>query len=103
MTTMGVLVYSIDHPEISPFSMPERFRHEVAYFMDASPVPDRAACAAGEYWLDLAQAQIWFDDGAILLVSPLDSENQTEVELSEEQESWLEWVLAHRVNHIRLV
>ncbi|MES1213734.1 MAG: hypothetical protein ABUL64_04030 [Singulisphaera sp.] len=101
---MGVLVYAADRPELPPFSMPERFRHEVAYFIDVSgsaegrPVPQ-----AGEYWLDLAQAQSWYDEGAILLVSPLDSENRTEVEISEEQEDWLAWVLANRVSHIRLV
>jgi hypothetical protein len=32
----------------------------------------------------------------------LDSENQTEVELSEEQEAWMEWMLEHEVEHIRL-
>ncbi|HVU87475.1 MAG TPA: hypothetical protein VHD36_09135 [Pirellulales bacterium] len=99
---MPVLVHAIDHPELPPFVMPDRFRHEVAYFMDARTDPDRPGAAAGEYWLDLAQAQRWYDDGAIRLVSPLDSQNQTEVELSEEQESWLAWVLENRISHIRL-
>jgi hypothetical protein len=38
----------------------------------------------------------------LLLVSPLDSENQAEVELSEEQEAWLEWLVAHGIQHVRL-
>ena len=100
---MGVLVYAIDHPEVAPFAMPDRFRHEVAYFMDVRSDPARPSGAAGEYWLDLDQAQSWYDDGAFRLVSPLDSENQTEVELSEEQEDWLAWVVSNRVSHIRLV
>ncbi|HEY4311560.1 MAG TPA: hypothetical protein VGN12_19090 [Pirellulales bacterium] len=100
---MAVLVQSIDHPELAPFAMPERFRHEVAYFMDVSNTAGRPADPSGEYWLDLEQVQSWYDAGAILLVSPLDSENRTEVELSEEQENWLNWVLENRVTHVRLV
>jgi len=36
------------------------------------------------------------------LVSPLDSASRTEVELSEEQEAWLEWMTSHQVQHIRI-
>jgi hypothetical protein len=98
---MAVLVYAADRPDLPPFPMPDRFRHEVAYFMDVSREPGRTL--RGEYRIDPAQAQAWLDEGAILLVSPLDSENRTEVELSEEQESWLEWMLANQVSRIRLV
>ena len=99
---MGVLVYAIDRPELAPFAMPEHFRHEVAYFMDVRSDPARPAGPTGEYWLDLAQTQAWYDDGTFRLVSPLDSENQTEIELSEEQENWLAWVVGNRISHIRL-
>ncbi len=99
---MTVLVFALDHPEIAPHPMPDRFRHEVAYFMYVRSEAAHPPCQPGEYWVDLKQAQEWYDDGAIQLVSPLDSENRTEVELSEEQEGWLEWLLAHGVAHIRL-
>jgi hypothetical protein len=100
--SMGVLVYAVDRPELPPFPMPDRFRHEVAYFMDFPADQGRGQPPAGEYRIDLGQAQAWYDQGAILLVSPLDSENRTEVELSEEQENWLEWLLANQVSRIRL-
>jgi hypothetical protein len=58
--------------------------------------------AAGEYWVSLAAARTWLDEGTFRLVSPLDSENQTEVELSEEQEAWLEWMVQHDVERVRL-
>ena len=38
-----------------------------------------------------------------MLVSPLDTENMTEVELSEEQEVLLGWLDKHQVQHIRVV
>lgn len=99
---MTVLVYPVDQPEIPPHTMPDRFRHEVAYFMDVRTDAGHPPTVPGEYWIDLTQAQEWYDDGAIQLVSPLDSENRTDVELSEEQEGWLEWLLAHGIAHIRL-
>lgn len=100
---MGVLVHAIDRSELAPFGMSDRFRHEIAYFIAIPEETGHPPTAAGEYWIDLAQAREWYDDGAILLVSPLDSQNRTEVELSEEQESWLEWLLANQVSHVRLV
>lgn len=55
-----------------------------------------------EYWVSLPRVHGWLDDGAILVVSPLDSESRTEVELSEEHEGWLEWMAEHQIQHIRL-
>jgi hypothetical protein len=42
------------------------------------------------------------DEGVFFLVSPLDTANMTEVELSEEQEVLLHWLQAQRVQHVRL-
>ena len=36
-------------------------------------------------------------------MSPLDSANATEVELTEEQESLMAWLDKHGVQHVRLV
>ena len=100
---MGVLLDLIERPDLAPFRMSDRFRHEIAYFIAIPEESGHAPTSPGEYWIDLAQAQVWYDDGAILLVSPLDSQNRTEVELSEEQESWLEWMLANQISHVRLI
>jgi hypothetical protein len=35
-------------------------------------------------------------------MSPLDSDNQTTIELSEEQEIFFEWLVTHHIQHIRL-
>ncbi len=99
---MSVLVYAVGRADIPPHSMSDRFRHDVAYFMQIPAGGGASALPAGEYLIDLAQAGAWYEDGVISLVSPLDSQNHTEVEISEEQEGWLEWILAHQVNHIRL-
>ncbi|MBX3412855.1 MAG: hypothetical protein KF708_09220 [Pirellulales bacterium] len=82
--------------------MPDRFRHEIAYFMalpDGASVPQ---LPSGEYWVRLADSRQWLEDGVFTLVSPLDSASRTEIELSEEQEAWLEWMVAGALEHIRL-
>jgi hypothetical protein len=35
-------------------------------------------------------------------VSPLDSDSRTEIEITEEQERWLEWIVKHHVQHVRI-
>lgn len=100
---MPALVHAVDRPDLAPYPMSDRFRHEIAYFMS---VPGQAGVpnvGPGEYWVRLDQVRGWLDDGAILVVSPLDSASRTEVELSEELEGWLEWMAEHQVQHIRLV
>ena len=99
---MPALVYALDRPELPPYPMSDRFRHEVAYFMSVPGESGVPTLGPSEYWVDLERVHGWLDEGAILLVSPLDSESRTEVELSEEQEGWLEWMAEHQIQHIRL-
>jgi len=55
-----------------------------------------------EYWIAEADAAKWLDEGVFYLVSPLDTANMTEVELTEEQEVLLNWLLKNRVQHVRV-
>jgi hypothetical protein len=102
MSSHSVLIYAVQKPDLPPLRMPERFRHEIAYFMTPSGQSGVPALGAGEYWILLADAKTWYDDGVFSLVSPLDSENQTECELSDEQEEWLAWMIENDVQHVRL-
>lgn len=101
---MSVRVIAVDQPTAPPCVMPDRFRRDVTYFatppgvQDAPPhLPD------GEYWVRQEDAARILDEGVIIIVSPLDSAARTEIEITEEQERWLEWVVAHRTQHVRIV
>ncbi len=98
---MPTLVYAVDRPELTPLVMPDRFRHEVAYFItvDGGAGPK---LPPGEYRIRLEDAKRWLDDQVFELISPLDSERPAEIELTEEQETWLEWMVAQQVEHIRV-
>ncbi len=95
-------VYAVGRPELAPLEMPARFKHDVAYFM--TPAGERGVpeLPAGEYWIAADDARRFLDEGVLLLVSPLDSESKAEVEISEDQERWLEWLVEHQVEHVRL-
>lgn len=97
-------IVSVDRPDAPPIEMPERFRTEVVYFM--TPAGSRSAPAelgADEYWIDAAEAKVWLDDLEVAIVSPLDAESVARIELNDDHERFLEWLIAHNTQHIRLV
>lgn len=100
---MSVLVHPVDKPDLAPLRLSDRFRHEVCYFMTPAGSPGVPPLGAAEYWVPAAAAREFLDDGVVRIVSPLDSSCKTEIELSEEQERWLEWMVRQEVEHIRLV
>jgi hypothetical protein len=97
-----MLVRSVDKPEIAPIEMPARFRTDVAYFMTPAGVRGAPKLAAGEYWISLDEARRWLEEGAVEVISPLDSGHSTEFELTDEQENWLRWIIEHEIQHVRL-
>lgn len=99
---MSVLVYAVDRPETAPLRMSDRFRTEIAYFMSTPDEPGVPKLGDHEYWIDSAHVATWLDEGIFRLVSPLDSASRAEIELSEEQEAWLEWMQAHGIQRVRL-
>lgn len=100
---MSVRVRSISHPELPPLSMPDRFRHDVTYFCTpAGQTGAPAKLASGEYWVRREDAVRILDDGVLRIVSPLDSASSTEIEITEEQEAWLGWMIEHGIEHVAL-
>ncbi|HEY2147485.1 MAG TPA: hypothetical protein VGH32_06085 [Pirellulales bacterium] len=97
-----MLVHAVDRPDLAPLRMPERFRTDVAYFMTPGGRQGTDKLPHGEYWIRLDDARKWLDEGVLSVVSPLDSSNQTEFELTDEQENWLRWMLENELERIRL-
>jgi hypothetical protein len=96
-------LYSVDHPEVPPLPISARLRSQLVYFMtppDSAGIPH---LGEHEYWIARHDVTHWLMEGVFLLVSPLDSENVTEVELTEEQDTLLSWLDSHHVEHVRVV
>jgi hypothetical protein len=95
-------IESVEKSDVTPLEMPDRFRMEVVYFM--TPEGDEGVPKLGEneYWIRLTDARKWLEEFVFEVVSPLDAESKAEIELTEEQESWLEWMVENEIEHIRL-
>jgi hypothetical protein len=94
---------AVDKPDIPPLTLPDRFRMEIVYFM--TPPGERGApaqLADNEYWINLDDARRWLDEQVVYVVSPLDAENQAEIELTEYHEAFLQWLVDHHVQHVRI-
>jgi hypothetical protein len=94
---------SVDHPELPALEISGRLRSQLVYFMTPPDTPGIPALGENEYWLSGSDVTNWLSEGVFMLVSPLDTENMTEVELSEEQEALLGWLDKHQVQHIRVL
>jgi hypothetical protein len=97
-----MFIFAIDRPELAPLTMPDRFRTDIAYFMTPAGEHGVEKMPAGEYWIRLEDAREWLADGVLSVVSPLDGLNRTEIELTDEQEAWLRWMVANGVEHVRV-
>jgi hypothetical protein len=93
---------SVDHPDAPSLEISARLRSQLAYFMTPSDAPHVPPLEANDYWIDADNAARWAEDGVFDVASPLDNENVTTVELSEEQEALFDWLISHRIQHLRL-
>ena len=92
----------LDRPEVAPLAITPRLRNQLVYFMSARGTAGMPALGEKDYWFAADEVAKWVDDGVFYLVSPLDTDTMTEVELSEEQETMLAWLHKHQVQHVRL-
>jgi hypothetical protein len=97
-----MLVHAVNRSDVAPLVMPDRFRTDIAYFMTPPGEHGVGRMPPREYWIRLDDAKTWLDEGVVAVVSPLDSQNTIEFELSEEQENWLRWMVANGIEHVRL-
>jgi hypothetical protein len=94
---------AVHRPEVAPLTISARLRAQLVYFMTPPGTPGIPELREDEFWIAREDVARWLDEGVFYLVSPLDSANSTEVELTEEQESLLSWLQKSGVQHVRVV
>ena len=97
----GFTLVPIDRPDVPPRPISDRLRGQLVYFTSASGDPGVPELGEDEFFFAEAEVSRWLDDGVFYLLSPLDTANMTEVELTEEQESLLGWLRVQGVRHAR--
>jgi hypothetical protein len=93
---------AVDKPAAPPLPVSARLRAQLVYFMTSRDAPHVPPLEGNDYWIDAANATQWLADGVFEVVSPLDEANKTSIELSEEQEGLLDWLVTYQIQHIRL-
>ena len=96
------MLVPLDRPEVATYRLSDRLRSQLVYFMAGPDAPGRPELGENEYWFDRDDVTRWIMEGVFYLVSPLDTENMTEVELSEEQDALLNWINRNEVWHARV-
>ena len=94
---------SVDQPGASPLSVSARLRSQLVYFMADATAAGVPPLGENEYWFNRQEVAKWLDEGVFYLVSPLDTANMTEVELTEEQESMLTWLQKNDIQRVRVL
>jgi hypothetical protein len=97
-----LVLVPIDRPEVAPMAITSRLRNQLVYFMSARDTVGIPELGEDDFWFDGEEVARWVDEGVFYLVSPLDTDNMTEVELSEEQEILIAWLHSNKVRHVRL-
>ena len=88
---------------MAPLAISARLKGQLVYFMTPPATEGIPHLAENEYWFDAKEVANWLSEGVFHLVSPLDSANTTEVELTEEQEAFLSWLSRHQIERVRVV
>ena len=98
-----IKLVSVDRPGANELQISTRLRSQLVYFMTSTGTQGVPALGENEYWFARDEVDKWLDEGVFYLVSPLDSANMTEVEITEEQEALLFWLNRNQVQHVRAV
>ena len=93
----------VERPDLAPLTISERLRGQLVYFMTSPETAGVPHLEPNEFWLARDEVARWLDEGVFYLVSPLDSANATEVEITEEQESLFLWLNKNSIQHLRLM
>lgn len=97
----SIRIVSLEPADIPPLSISDRIKSQLPY-LTSDPPAEQGAHDSQEYWINQDAAKATLDDGSFLVVSPLRAENAAEVELSEEAEEFLEWIVEHAVTHFAI-
>ncbi len=98
---MTVLIHAVNRPDIVPFPMPERFVHEITFFVAMPGEGGVPKLPAREYWVRLDRCQRFPRRGSRENRFAARQRHESEkIELSEEQEIWLEWMIKFEIEHI---
>ena len=97
------LVFAVDQPALEPYEISQMLRGQLHYFTEGvnsrrwndSENPDK-------FFFPLERTSELLEEGVFYVTSPLDDQHQAEIEITEEQENILEWIVSHKIENVRV-
>ncbi|GIW88365.1 MAG: hypothetical protein KatS3mg108_2689 [Isosphaeraceae bacterium] len=103
MPNRSIQLWPLDRPGVAPLPISPRLRGQLIHLCSHEGRPGGAELGPDEFYFAAERVARLLEEGYLELVSPLDTEKMTEVELTEEQEELLEWLRDQGVQHVRVV
>ena len=93
------LVSAIDKPDLEPYEVSRTLRGQLHYFTEGEI---RDTQKPNDYFFPIERTSELLEEGVFYLVSPLDDQNRAEIEITDEQEDFLEWLVSNEIEQIRV-
>jgi hypothetical protein len=93
------LIHALDKPGTAPYAISPTLRKQLQYFTTGEI---RDSSNPDEFFFPLERTSELLDVGVFYVVSPLDDQHQAEIEISDEQEDLLDWLVSNGIQHVKV-
>ena len=93
------LVFAADKLALKPYEVSQTLRSQLHYFTEGEI---RDSQKPNDYFFPLGRTSELLEEGVFYLVSPLDDQNRAEIEITGEQEDFLDWLVSNKIERIRV-
>ena len=97
------LASAIDKPTVDPYEISQTLRGQLHYFTEgASARQWEHSGDPNAFFFPLELTSELYDEGVFYVTSPLDDQNQAEIEITEEQEDFLDWLISNQIEKVKV-
>ena len=94
---------ALDKPTLEPYEISGILRGQLQYFTEgASGSQWEHSEDPNAFFFPLELTSELFDEGVFYVTSPLDDQNQAEIEITEEQEDFLDWLVSNKIEKVKV-
>ena len=93
------LIHALDKPETGPYEISPTLRNQLQYFTTGEV---RDGNNPDEFFFPLERTSQLLEVGVFYVVSPLDEQHQAEIEISDEQEDLLDWLVSNGIQRVKV-
>ncbi|MCZ6680021.1 MAG: hypothetical protein O7E52_22550 [Candidatus Poribacteria bacterium] len=95
--------FAVDRPDLKSYEISQTLRGQLHYFTEgvSSQRWDNRE-NPNEFFFPLERTSELYEEGVFYVTSPLDDQNKAEVEITEEQEDFLAWLVSNKIEKVRM-